>query len=198
MSISVVGWYVCAALLVASCAATVVLRAPRLTLLGGAATVVSLSLLLIVSGATILALALLVVGSGTLGLLTVAGRRGGFGEELEIVAWGRWPLGVAVGLAAGLVVDVTAVVSDGGWHRGAPGANLATLLHYRAPIVLGVLAVLAATALACALIIGLTSPDEVVARKARAARTEREERMRRRRDDRAAARKKRSGARGSA
>jgi len=191
MNVSAVGFFVCAALLVASCLITVVLRPPRLTLLASAAVVVSLAVLLVVSGAKLLALLVLLSGLIAVGLLTLAGRRGGFGDGVEVVAWGHWPLATAVALVLLAVIDITALVSDTGYHRGNESADLITILHLRTPIAVGALAVLALTTLLVAAVIGRTSPDEVAARRAREVRSEREERMRRRRQDRAAARQNR-------
>jgi hypothetical protein len=196
MTVHPAAFYLAAALLVAAAVAAVVL--PRLRHAGAAAAAMSLmvAVLFALSGAYAMAvaqLALTVILTGTFAAVLL--RREPYCRIAPSVpptaaAW--WPpAAIAAGFGALLVIPFA--LTPDGWHVGSATARLVTLLHYRAPYVLVVAAVLALTAGAAAFLIGRTSADERELDRAVEAHRQREERMRRRREDRAAARRARPG-----
>src|SRR5947209_4775797 len=186
MSVNAAAFDICSILVVGSCLVTVLGRAPRMTALGGALTVLTVALLLLVTGADLLALFLLLALLGGIGTLGLAARRGAFGSALVALVWGPWVLGVVAAVVTLAVVDGTVLVSDTAFHRGGQSASLISLFHYRAPVAAGLIIVVVVASVAVALLLGRVAPDEVAATQARQAREERQQRMHRRRQDRAA------------
>lgn len=189
---------VTATLLVLAAAALLWFRTPREMGLAAAATVVLLAVELAATGAFALAaVALVLLGIAVAGAVWAL-RRGVLGEHPHVLALGRPWLAAITGFAAGALVVVVAVASGGVFHRGSQTSALVTLVHYRAPVTLGVLALVLVISVAIGLLLGGVGDDETQHDRVRQSRREREERMRRRREDRAAARRRREEARSGA
>jgi hypothetical protein len=189
------GFYVAAALVVLSCAAAVLLRSPRPSLLAAVAVAVSIGIFLVVAGEYLLALLEVVLLLATLGAVLEVARRGGFGRREQPLPLGRWAYGLGLAVLTVVVLDGAALAGGRGWNSSGIKTALSSVLHHEAPVTAGLLVVVGVLAVLVALAIGRTSPDEAEHHERRRARLEREERMRRRREDRAAARRLREAAR---
>ncbi len=182
------GFYVCAVLVVLSCAAAVGLRQPSLSAAGAAAAAISVGLFLLVAGEVLLAVLEVVLLAATLGAVVVAARRGGFGPRAARLPVSRWVYGLGVAVLALVVLDGAALAAGTQWHHGGAASGLAGLSLAQAPVTAALLAVALVAAASMAVVIGRVSADETEQEQRRRARRERDERMRRRREDRAAAR----------
>jgi hypothetical protein len=190
-------FYVCAGLVVLSCAAAVGLRQPRLQAAAAAAVAIAIGLYLVVAAGEYLLAALeIVLLLGTWVGVTLWARRGGFGPAAPRASAPGWraqltaaapALGVAV--LALVVLDGTALVVSS-WHQHGLEAGLGGMLRNQAPVTAVILVLAATAAVGVALAVGRVSPDEAELVERRRARQLREERMRRRREDRAAARRR--------
>ena len=188
-------FYVCAALVVASCAAAVGLRRPRMALAATAAVAVSAGLFLgVAAGEYLLGLLEAVLLLATWGSVALWAARGAAGEARG--AGSRWAslrnLGVAVATAALalVVLDGTVIAIGSAWRGGGTEAGFGGVLLHDAPATLALLVVAGIAAVAASLVVGRVSADEAEHQQRRRARREREERMRRRRADRLAARQR--------
>ncbi|HEY6469110.1 MAG TPA: hypothetical protein VI434_05030 [Candidatus Dormibacteraeota bacterium] len=199
MNVNALAFYAVAVLIVVAAAAAVGLPSLRLASYGGAATVVLLAVLDVVSGAYTLAVVEIVVPGIVVGVVVLVLRREqyrGLGAVTD--AGSRWWLGGAVGLAVGLVLVVTTAVAGSVWSsdtvvslaQAVSRAGLITVLHYDAPYALVIAFVLIAVTVAAGLVIGRRSSDEQTLDQHLKARRERDERARRRRDDRQAGRRR--------
>ena len=197
MTVSPGAFYILAVLIVAGAAAVVVL--PRFRHAGAAAA--AMSALIAVLFALIGAYGMAVVQFAFTAILAatfaaVLLRREPYCRiaQSSPATSATWWLMAALAAGFGALLVVPLALSPAAWHAGSSTARLTALLHYRAPYVLVVAAVLAVTAAASAFLIGRNSADEQAHDRASEAHREREERMRRRREDRAAARRARPGA----
>ena len=187
-------FYVLAVLIVLAALATVLAPTTRLVLLAVGAGDIVVGVLLIAAGAWLLgSIALFAPALVLLGVAALL-RRGGYAAllgDLPRRAVG-WPVAAAVATAIGVLLLWTGAtrVED---NPGGGGGSLLTVLHYRTPVSLGVVAVLVVVALVGALMIGRTGDDERVLDRAAEQRRLRDERTRLRRDHRAAARVDRGG-----
>jgi hypothetical protein len=188
--VSAAVFYVLAILIIAAALAAVVVPQTRLVLLAILLGDVLVGVLLMAAGAWLLGAIALVIPALVLLAVAVLLRRAGYAALLDDLP-GRargWPLSAAVagGLGVLLVWTTSTRIGDD-MLTGGP-SDLLTLLHYRAPISLGVAVALAVTAVAGALMIGRAGDDERVLDRAAEQRRLREERTRLRREHRAAAR----------
>jgi hypothetical protein len=199
MTVNALAFYVVAVLIVLAAAAAVGLPSLRLASYGGAATVVLLAILDVVSGAYALAAVEIIVPGIAVALGVLVLRREQYrGLGAPMNAGSRWWLGGPVALAVGLVLVVTLSIVGPNWYTysaasdlvGFSHAALITVLHYDAPYALVIALVLIAVTVAAGLVIGRRSSDEQTLDQHRRARREREERARRRRDDRQAGRRR--------
>jgi O-antigen ligase len=188
------GFYVCAVLVVLSCAAAVGLRAPRDTAVAAGCAALAVGLFLAVAGEYVLAVLEAAVLLATLLGMAVAARRGAFGPRGAPLSLSGWQYGLGVAVLALVILDGTALAAGGHWYRGGSTAGLATVAFGLAPAAAALLGVAAVAAVSTALVIGRVSDDEMEQEERRRARRDREERMRRRREDRAAARRRRDPA----
>ncbi len=192
-------FYVLAVLIVAAALAAVLAPSTRIALLAIIAGDVLVGVLLVAAGAYVLGVIALLGPALCLLAVAAALRRFGYAPLLADIP-GRatgWPLSAAVagGLGVLLLWTTTTRIEDTA-HSAGPGQDLLTVLHYRAPISLGVAVVLVAVAVGGALMIGRTGQDERVLDRAGEQRRLRDERARMRREHRAAARAERSGRQG--
>jgi NADH:ubiquinone oxidoreductase subunit 6 (subunit J) len=199
MTVNALAFYAVAVLIVLAAAAAVGLPSLRLASFGGAATVVLLAILDIVSHAYALAVIEIVVPGIAVGIVFLVLRREqyrGLGSSSN--AGSRWWLGGPVALVVGLVLVVTLSIVGLNWYTntvvsdlvGFSPAALISVLHWDAPYALVVAVVLIAVAVGAGLVIGRRSGDEQTLDQHLQARREREERARRRRDDRQAGRRR--------
>lgn len=197
MTISPGAFYILAALIVAGAAAAVSL--PRFRHAGAAAAAMSalIAVLFAFSGAYAMAVVQFVFTAIlSASFAAVLLRREPYCRiaPSSPATAKTWWLMAALAAGIGALLVVPLALSPRAWHAGSTTARLTTLLHYRAPYVLVISAMLAITGAASAFLIGRKSSDEQELDRAFEAHREREERMRRRREDRAAARRARPGA----
>jgi hypothetical protein len=194
--VSTAVFYVLAILIVLAALAAVLAPSTRVALLAVLAGDVLVGILLIAAGAYLLGAIALVMPGLCLLIVAAALRRAGYQPLLGDVPGPStaWPLSAAVaaGIAV-LLVWTTATRIDDTAHGAGGGQNLLTVLHYRTPISVGVVVVLAIVAVAGALMVGRTGNDERTLDRAAEQRRAREQRARMRREHRAAARAQRTG-----
>ncbi len=199
MTVNALAFYAVAVLIVLAAAAAVGLPSLRLASYAGAATVVLLAILDIVSHAYMLAAIEIVVPGLAVGIVVLVLRREQYRDlGASTNAGSRWWLGAPVALAVGLVLVVTLAIVGPSWYsdivvsiaKAVTPAALITVLHYDAPYALVIAVVLIAATVAAGLVIGRRSGDEQTLDQHLQARREREERARRRRDDRQAGRRR--------
>ena len=199
MTVNALAFYVVAVLIVLAAAAAVGLPSLRLAGYGGAATVVLLAILDIISGAYTLAAIEIVVPGFAVGVVVLVLRREQYRDlGASDNAGSRWLLGGPVALVVGVVLVITLSIVGLNWYSntavsdlvGFSPAALITVLHWDAPYALVIAVVLIVVAVGAGLVIGRRSGDEQTLDQHRQARREREERARRRRDDRQAGRRR--------
>ncbi len=188
-------FYVLAILIVLAALAAVLAPSTRVALLAVLAGDVLVGVLLIAAGAYLLGVITLVLPGLCLLIVAAALRRAGYAPLLaDVPGPVAWPLSAAVAAGIGaLLVWVTATRIEDSTHSAGGGQDLLTVLHYRAPISVGVVVVLAIVAVGGALMIGRTGDDERALDRAAEQRRAREQRARMRREHRAAARAQRPG-----
>jgi hypothetical protein len=188
-------FYVLAVLIVLAAFGAVLSPSTRLVLLAVMAGDILVGILLIASGAYVVGAVALVGPAGCLlGVATLL-RRNGYAALLADIP-GRassWPLAAAVSVGIGVLLVWTTATRIVDTSGSAGDQSLLTVLHYRTPIALGIVAVLAVTAVGGALMIGRTGDDERVLDRAAEQRRLREVRAQTRRQHRAAARAQREG-----
>jgi hypothetical protein len=193
MTVNAFAFYAVAVLIVLAAAAAVGVPSLRLASYGGAATVVLLAILDLVSHAyTLAAIEIVVPGIATGVAVLVLRRQQYQALGTSATAGSRWWLGGPVALVVGLVLVVTLSVAGLNWYantvvvliQGFNPAALITVLHYDAPYALVIAVVLMAVTVAAGMVIGRRSGDEQTLDQHIQSRREREERARRRRDDR--------------
>jgi hypothetical protein len=199
MTVNAIAFYAVAVLIVLAAAAAVGLPSLRLASYGGAAAVLLLGLLDIVSHAYALAVIEIVVPGVAVAVVVLVLRREQYRDlGTSADAGSRWWLGGPVALVIGLVLVVTLSIVGLNWYEstavpdlvGLKPAALLTVLHYDAPYALVIAVVLIAVTVAAGLVIGRRSGDEQTLDQHLQARREREERARRRRADRQAGRQR--------
>src|ERR1700722_19275338 len=117
MTVNALAFYAVAVLIVLAAAAAVGLPSLRLASYAGAATVVFLAILDVISGAYALAAIEIVVPGIAVGVVVLVLRREqyrGLGESND--AGSRWWLGGPVALIAGLVLVVTLSIVGAHWY----------------------------------------------------------------------------------
>jgi hypothetical protein len=193
MTPNAVAFYAIAVLIVLAAGAAVGLPSLRRAAYGGAAVIVLMAVLELISGAYALAVIQLVVPGIAAGLVALVLRRDeyrglvtrpGLPERFWIAA------PIAIGTAA--VLAITLAVVGNGWYPGNLPVNslayvraaLVTVLHYRAPYALAIAVVVVAVTVRAALVIGRRSADEQTFDQMLEQRRQREELSRRRRLDR--------------
>src|ERR1700722_4842287 len=193
MTPNAVAFYAIAVLIVLAAGAAVGLPSLRLSAYAGAAVMVLMAILELISGAYALAVVQLVVPGIAAGVVVLVFRRDVYrglvtGPILPERFWIAAP--IAIGTAAVLVI--TLAVVGNGWYPGnllvnSPGyvgAALVTVLHYRAPYALAIAVVVVVATIGAALVIGRRSADEQTFDQMLEQRRQREELSRRRRLDR--------------
>ncbi|MDQ6855669.1 MAG: hypothetical protein M3Z57_01175 [Candidatus Dormibacteraeota bacterium] len=192
-------FYVLAVLIVVAALGAVLAPSTRIALLAVMAGDVLVGILLIAAGAYLLGMIALVLPTACLLAVAAALRRFGYAPLLGDIP-GRatgWPLAAAIAGGIGVLLFWTAAARiDDTTHSASGGQDLLTVLHYRTPIGVGVLAILAIVAVGGALMIGRVGEDERILDRAAEQRRLREERARMRREHRAAARAMRTGSDG--
>ncbi len=189
-------FYVLAVLIVGVALGAVLAPSTRIALLAVLAGDVLVGILLIAAGAYVLGTIALVAPSACLLVVAAGLRRFGYAALLADISGpaAGWPFSAAVAGGIGvLLLWTTATRIDDVANSPSPGQDLIAVLHHRAPIGVGVAAVLAVVAVAGALMIGRTGDDERVLDRAAEQRRLREQRARMRREHRAAARAQRTG-----
>jgi hypothetical protein len=193
MTPNAVAFYVVAVLIVLAAGAAVGLPSLRRAAYAGAAVIVLMAILELISGAYALAVVQLVVPGIAAGVAVLVFRRDAYrgliaGPKLPERFWIAAP--VAIGTAAVLVI--TLAVVGNGWYPGNlvvnlpaySGADLVTVLHYRTPYALVIAVVVVVVTIGAALVIGRRSADEQTYDQMLEQRRQREELARRRRLDR--------------
>jgi hypothetical protein len=192
MTPNAVAFYAIALLIVLAAGAAVGLPSLRRAGYAGAAVIVLLALLEIVSGAYALAVVQLVVPGVAAAVVAMVLRRDAYIGLVGVPParerfWIAAP--IAVGIAAVLVVTVAANGSS--WYPEVTGHGvvdlspaLITVFHYRVPYALAISVVLVLASAGVGLVIGRRSGDEQTLDQRLQLRREREELARRRREDR--------------
>jgi hypothetical protein len=195
MSVNALAFYPVAVLIVLAAAAAVGLPSLRVAGLAGAAVVVLMAVLDVVSAAYALAAVTVVVPAVAAGVVYLVLRHDQYrGLGVAANGPGHWRIAGPVAAAAGAVLVVSLSLVGMGWYPG-PGlhiliqyfaghAALVTVFHYRAPYALAIGVVLVVVTVGAGLVIGQRSADEQTLDQHLQSRREREERARRRRDDR--------------
>ncbi len=195
MSVNAFAFYPVAVLIVLAAAAAVGLPWLRLAGFAGAAVVVLMTVLDVVSAAYALAVIQLVVPGVAAAIVVLVLRHEQYrGLGVAAGAPGRWRIAGPVAAVSGAVLIVALSWVGTGWYPG-PGphlsilyvaghAALVTVFHYRAPYALAIGIVLVVITVGAGLVIGRRSADEQTLDQHLQSRREREERARRRRDDR--------------
>jgi hypothetical protein len=186
-------FYVLAVLIVLAALGAVLAPSTRQVLVAVMAGDVLVGILLIASGAYVVGAVALVAPAGCLLVVAALLRRNGYTALLADIP-GRpssWPLAAAVSAGIGVLLVWTTATRIVDTSSSAAGQGLLTVLHYRTPIALGVVAALAVAAIGGALMIGRTGEDERVLDRAAEQRRLREVRAQTRRQHRAAARAQR-------
>jgi hypothetical protein len=194
MTPNAVAFYAVAVLIVLAAGAAVGLPSLRHAAFGGAAVIVLMAVLELISGAYALAVVQLVVPGVAAGIVALVLRRDAYRglSSAPILPERFWIAApIAVGTAAVLVVTLAAAGS--GWYPGylivtAPAFHtdtaLVTVLHYRTPYALAIAVVAVVVTIGAALTIGRRSADEQTLDQVLAQRRQREELALRRRQDR--------------
>lgn len=203
MTPNAVAFYAVAVLIVLAAGAAVGLPSLRRAAYAGAAVIVLLAVLELISGAYALAVVQLVVPSIAIAIVVLVLRHDAY-SGLAAVASGPERLWVAAPIAIGVaaVLVVTLALAGSGWYPGNlavllpsdhAGPALITVFHYRAPyaLVIGVVAVL--VTVGASLVIGRRSADEQTLDQRLQQRRQREELARRRREDRQQGRRRPAG-----
>jgi|GEM_PF-1833829 len=194
MTPNAVAFYAVAVLIVLAAGAAVGLPSLRRAGYAGAALMVLMAVLELISGAYALAVVQIVVPGVAAGIVVLVLRHDAYRGLIAVPSvperfWIAAP--IAIGVAAVLVVTLALVGS--GWYPGDlttlaqavhTGAALVTVLHYRAPYALAIGVVLVAVTVAASLVIGRRSADEHTLDQVLEQRRQREELARRRREDR--------------
>lgn len=190
-------FYVLAILIVLAALATLVAPTVRLVLLAVMAGDVLVGVLLIVSGAYLLGAVAMLAPALCLAGVALLLRRAGYAPLLaDVPGLARgWPLAVGASAAVGIILLWTTATRVVDTAHSASGPDLLTVLHYRTPVALGVMLVLAAAAVLGGLLIGRVGDDERALDRHAEQRRLREQRSRQRREHRAAARAQRGAAR---
>ncbi len=194
MTPNAVAFYAVAVLIVLAAGAAVGLPSLRHAGFGGAAVIVLMAVLELISGAYALAVIQVVVPGVAAGVVVLVLRRDAYGGLITAPAlperfWIAAP--IAIGFAAVLVVTLAAAGS--GWYPGTlivtlPAFHidtaLVTVLHYRTPYALAIAVVVVVLTIGAVLVIGRRSADEQTLDQLLEQRRQREELARRRRLDR--------------
>jgi hypothetical protein len=192
MTVNALEFYPVAVLIVLAAAAAVGLPSLRLASFAGAALVVLIAVLDVVSGQYTLAAVTIVVPGIAAGIaVQVLGHDQYRGLAAAPSAGSRWRLAAPVALLSGVILIVTLALVGQGWFESRLFNSIAfshptllTVLFSGAPYALAIGAVLVVVTAGAGLVIGRRSADEQTLDQHLAARREREERARRRRDDR--------------
>jgi hypothetical protein len=195
MTPNAVAFYAVAVLIVLAAGAAVGLPSLRHAGYAGAAVIVLLAALELISGAYALAVVQLVVPGIAVAIVVLVIRHDAYRglittPTIPARLWIAAP--IAVGIGAVLVATLALVGS--GWYPGdlpillinryPTVAALVTVLHYREPYALAIVVLLVVVTVGTSLVIGRRSSDEVTLDQRTQQRREREELARRRREDR--------------
>src|SRR5579864_7030023 len=195
MTPNAIAFYAVAVLIVLAAGAAVGLPSLRHAGYAGAAVIMLLAVIELISGAYALAVIQLVAPGIAVSIVVLVLRNDAYrglitAPTIPARLWIAAP--IAVGIAAVLVVTLALVGS--GWYPGDllialvnrfnTGTALVTVLHYREPYALAIVVVLVAVTVGAALVIGRRSTDEQTLDQRMQQRREREELARRRREDR--------------
>lgn len=191
MTPNAVAFYAIAVLIVLAAGAAVGLPSLRHTSFAGAAVIVLMALLELVSGAYALAVVQIVVPAIAVGAVVLVLRRDVYRGLLTAPSMPeRFWIAAPIAIATAAVLVLTLAVVGTGWAptgdvvRLLNGAALITVLHYRAPYALAIAVVAVIVTVGASLVIGRRSADEQTLDQVLAQRRQREELARRRREDR--------------
>jgi hypothetical protein len=191
MTVNALAFYAIAVLIVLAAAAAVGLPSLRLAAYAGAAVVVLMAVLDLVTQAYALAAVEIVVPGIAAGVIYMVLNREQYrGLGAASSAGTRWLIAGPVAAALGAVLVITLALVGSNWYVNSTSfaqftrAALVTVLHYRTPYALAIAVAVVATTVAAGLVIGRRSADEQTLDQHLRAKREREERARRRREDR--------------
>jgi hypothetical protein len=193
MTPNAVAFYAVAMLIVLAAGAAVGLPSLRRAGYAGAALMVLMAVLELISGAYALAVVQLVVPGVAAALVVLVLRHDAYRGLITVPAVPeRFWVAAPIAIGAGAILVVTLAVVGPGWYPGDlptlvqthSGAALITVLHYRAPYALAVGIVMVAATVGAGLVIGRRSGDEQTLDQLLEQRRQREELARRRREDR--------------
>jgi hypothetical protein len=199
MTVSALAFYAVAVLIVLAAAAAVGLPSLRFAGYAGAAVVVLLAVLDLVTQAYALAVIEIVIPAIAGGVVYLVLNREQYrGLGASTSAGSRWWLGGPVALVSAAVLIGTLAVVGSNWasytsvsiSKPLTQPALVTVFNDRAPYALAIAAALIVVTVATCLVIGRRSEDEQTLDQHLRSRREREERARRRRDDRAQGRRR--------
>jgi hypothetical protein len=190
-------------LIVLAAGAAVGLPSLRRAGYAGAAVIVLLAVLELISGAYALAVVQLVVPGIAIAIVVLVLRHDAY-SGLAAVANAPERLWVAAPIAIGIgaVLVVTLALAGSGWYPGNlavllpsdhGGPALITVFHYQAPYALAIGVVAVLVTVGASLVIGRRSADEQTLDQRLQQRWEREELARRRREDRQQGRRRPAG-----
>lgn len=191
MTPNALAFYAVAVLIVLAAGAAVGLPSLRQAGYAGAAVIVLLAVLELISGAYALAVVQLVVPGIAVGVVVLVLRREAYRELITAPTiperfWIAAPIAIAT---AAILVITTAMVGSGWAPTGdvvrlLNGPALITVLHYRTPYALAIAVAAVVVTVAASLVIGRRSADEQTLDQVLQQRRQREELARRRREDR--------------
>jgi hypothetical protein len=203
MTPNAIAFYAIAVLIVLAAGAAVGLPSLRRAAYAGAAVIVLMAVLELISGAYALALVQLVVPGIAAGVVVLVLRRDEYrGLVTGPVLPERFWIAALIAIGTAAVLVITLAVVGHGWYPGnvlvgspayANGAALVTVLHYRAPYALAIAVVVTVVTVGAALVIGQRSADEQTLDQMLEQRRQREELARRRRVDREQGRRRPAG-----
>jgi hypothetical protein len=184
MTVNALEFYPVAVLIVLAAAAAVGLPSLRFASFAGAALVVLIAVLDVVSGQYTLAAITILVPAIAAGVVAqVLGHDQYRGLVAAPTAGSRWQLAAPVALLSGVILVVTLALVGQGWFESGPFLSIAfshptllTVLFTGAPYPLAIAAVLVVGTVGAGLVIGRRSADEQTLDQHLAARREREER----------------------
>jgi hypothetical protein len=203
MTPNAIAFYAVAVLIVLAAGAAVGLPSLRHAGYAGAAVIVLLAVLELISGAYALSAVQLVVPGIAVAIVVLVLRHDGY-SGLAAVATAPERFWIAVPIAIGLaaVLVVTLALAGSGWYPGNlavllpslhGGPALITVFHYRAPYALAIGLVAVLVTVGAGLVIGRRSGDEQTLDQLLQQRRQREELARRRREDRQQGRRRPAG-----
>ena len=195
MTPNAVAFYAVAVLIVLAAGAAVGLPSLRRAGYAGAALIVLMALLEVISGAYALAVIQRVVPGVAAAVVALVLRREAYlGLITGPAVPERFWIAAPIAIATATVLVITLAMVGSGWGYSGSGPELAiashlsaaliTVLHYRAPYALAIAVVVVMVTVCASLVVGRRSADEQTLDQLLQHRRQREELARRRREDR--------------